>query len=346
MSQPPPFGPSSTTVTSGGPLDHARVHDLVSRLADGLITPDEHRELAAALEAAPEARRIWFLRNDIDLGLAARAEQHRSAIVVPQPVAAGVPRPWAASVAGFTMALAGIVIGIFGASAVWALALPGPGAVGTTIPVLSESFESGQSQTVPGLPRGLDDPDGDLWRGDDARIVMTMQKVEPVAGSRMLRFERSTHEGENSPRSAWSDVYRLIDARPFILMAEGRPVTARLAADFAMSAEACGADEQYSASVHLYAFDRDISDAPQPLPLEWVRENSVASSMKRVPLECGKQGWRRVTVDASLPPEAKFVLLHVAAVRDLPKPTSEPAVFKGHFVDDVSLELFVGSQRP
>jgi hypothetical protein len=98
-------------------------------------------------------------------------------------------------------------------------------------------------------------------------------------------------------------------------------------------------------SVHLYAFDRDISDAPKPLSLGWVGDNCVASGTKRVPIECGKQGWQRVTVDASLPPEAKFVLLHVSAVRDYPEQSSEPAVFAGHFVDDISLELFVGSQR-
>jgi len=330
---------------SDGSFDLPRLHDLISRHADGLITPDEHRELAAVLEGHPEARRLWFLRNDIDLGLAASAEQNRSEIVVPESIAAGVPRPRAASVAGFTMALGGIAIGIFGASAVWALALPGPGATGTTIPLIAESFEDGQTKTVPGLPRGLTDPDGDVWRGDEARVVTSMQEIEPAGGSRMLRFERSTHAGENSPKSAWSDVYRLVDARSYILMAEGRPVTARLAADFTMAADACGPDEKYSASVRFYAFDRDISHAPNPLPLEWVYENSVASGTKRVPLECGQRGWQRVTVDASLPPEAKFVLLHVSAVRDYPKPTSEPAVFAGHFVDDVSLELFVGSRR-
>ena len=337
---------------SDGSCDLPRLHDLISRHTDGLITPDEHRDLAAVLEADPEARRLWFLRNDIDLGLAASAEQNRSEIVVPDRVAtAAVKRPRAASTAGFTMALAGvgalagIAIGIFGASAVWALALPGSGAAGTTIPVLAESFEDGQAKTVPGLPRGLTDPDVDLWRGDEASVVTAMQKVDPAAGSRMLRFERATHAGENSPKSAWSDVYRLVDARPFILLAEGQPVTARLAADFSMASDACGPDEKYSVSVHLYAFDRDISDAPKPLSLGWVGENCVASGTKRVPIECGKQGWRRVTVDASLPPEAKFVLLHVSAVRDYPKQSSEPAVFAGHFVDDVTLELYVGSQR-
>jgi hypothetical protein len=331
---------------SDGSLDLPRLHDLISRHADGLIAPEEHCELAAALEADPEARRLWFLRNDIELGLAASAEQSRGEIVVPDRVTtAEVKRPRAASIAGLTMALAGIAIGVFGASAVWALAVPGPSAAGTTIPVLAESFEDGQAKTVPGLPHGLTDPDGDIWRGDEARIVTAMQEIEPAAGSRMLRFESATHAGENSLKSAWSDVYRLVDARPYILMAEGRPVTARLAADFSMASDACGPDERYSVSVHLYAFDRDISDAPKPLPLGWVSENCVASGTKRVPIECGKQGWRRVTVDASLPPEAKFVLLHVSAVRDYPKPTSEPAVFAGHFVDDVTLELYVGSQR-
>lgn len=329
-------------------LDLSRLHDLISRHADGLIVEDEHRELAAVLEADPTARQLWFLRNDIDLGLAADAERNRGGVVGPWPAATArrepLPGPRAAA-AGASMALAGIAIGIFGASAVWALTLPGQGAAGTTIPVLSESFERGQAKTVPGLPRGLADPDGDLWRGDEARVVTAMQEIEPVSGSRMLRFERATHVGENSPKSAWSDVYRLVDARPYILMAEGRPITARLAADVTMAADACGPDEKYSASVHLYAFDRDISDAPQPLPLEWVRENCVASGTKKVPLECGQQGWRRVTVDASLPPEAKFVLLHLSAVRDRPKQTSEPAVFAGHFLDDVSLELFVGNQR-
>jgi hypothetical protein len=333
-----PFG-------SDGSSDLPRLHELISRHADGLITPDEHRELAAALEADPAARRLWFLRNDIDLALAASAEQNRGEIIANEPVAAEINRPRAASIAGLTMALAGIAIGIFGATAVWALSISGPGTAGTTIPVFSESFESGQAKTIPGLPRGLTDPDGDSWRGDEARFVMSMQAVSPVSGSRMLRFERATHAGENSPKSAWSDIYRLVDARPYIPLAEGRPVTARLAADFSMAADACGPDEKYSASVRFYAFDRDISQSPNPLPLEWIYENSVASGMKRVPLECGQRGWQRVTVDASLPPEAKFVLLHVSAVRDYPKQSSEPAVFAGHFVDDVSLELFVGGPR-
>jgi hypothetical protein len=147
-------------------------------------------ELAAALEADPAARRLWFLRNDIELGLAAIAEQNRSEIVVPDRVAtAAVKRPRAAAIAGGTMALAGLAVGVFGASAVWALAVPAPGAVGTTIPVLAESFEDGQAKTVPGLPRGLTDPDGDIWR-----LGLTPEEI--IASVKNGIFARSFSGGQ------------------------------------------------------------------------------------------------------------------------------------------------------
>lgn len=324
-------------------FDSSRLHDLISRYTDGLITPQEHAELSAALAADPDARRVWFLRNDMDLALAAKAAERRDELLVPEPVVGpvggGAKRSRAAGLAGAALAAAGVVVGVFGASAVWALAVPWSSEADTTIPVFSESFESGASKTIAGLPRGLTDPDGDVWRGDDARVTAATQKVEPISGGQMLSFKRSTYDGENSPKSAWSDVYRFVDTRPYLVLAGRQPVTARLAASFALSPDACAEGEAYSASVHIYAFDRDISDSPEPLALTWVRENCVASGTKKVPLPCGRPGWQRVSVDASLPADAKYVLLHVAAVRDEPKPTSEPAVFRGHFLDDVSLEL-------
>lgn len=320
----------------------ARIHDLISRHSDGLITAEEHAELTAALAADPDVRRLWFLRNDIDLGLMAAAERSRAELVVPQlPVAtpAAPPRNRLLVKSGVALAVAGLLIGVCGASAVWALTLPRTDRADATIPVFSESFETGAVATVGGLPRGPTDPDGAVWRGDDAEVVARGRQVEPVAGARMLQFRRSTFARENSPASAWGDVYRLVDARPFLAMSTGGALSARLAATFAMDPDACGADEAYSASVRIYALDHDIADSPDPLPLNWVLDNCVASGMKKVPLACGQTGWQRVSVDASLPPNAKFFLVHVSAVRDVPEPTSEPAVFRGHFVDDISLEL-------
>lgn len=323
-----------------------RLHDLISRHSDGLITAEEHRELAAMLEGGPEARREWFLRNDIDLALVTRAEGRREELLVPNGAAgvkpASAPRRFrAAGLAGPLIAAAGVSLGLFGASAVWAFAVPRSAFTERVIRVFTESFECDVAATVPALPRGLGDPAGSVWRGDEATVVAARQGVEPVAGSRMLAFERSTFVGEDPSTSAWCDVYRFIDARPVLVMAKQQPVTARLSASFSLAPDACAAGEAYSASVRIYAFARDISAAPEPLSLGWVVEHCVASGTKKVPLACGRTGWQRVTVDASLPPEAQYVLLHVSAVRDEPKPTSEPATFRGHFLDDVALDLLV-----
>jgi len=324
-----------------------RLHDLISRQTDGLITPEEHRELAAALEADAAARKQWFLRNDIDLALAGRAVERVERSLGPGPWgksdAAARKGFRAAAVAGPVLAAVGMAVGVFGASAVWAFALPRMPSAETVIRVFADSFESGPKATVPALPRGLDEPDA--WRGDEARVVAARQGVAPAAGGRMLAFERSTFAGENPPASAWSDVYRFIDTRPFLRSTQGltqeHSVTARLSARFALAPDACGDGEAYSACVDLYAFDRDLAESPNPLPVAWVVENCVASGKKRVPLVCGRDGWQRVEVEASLPPQAKFILVHIAAVRDEPKPTSEPAVFRGHFMDDVVLDLHV-----
>lgn len=330
-------------MSSPGP-DLYRLHLLISRQSDGLITEEEHRELTAALGSDPAARKQWFLRNDIDVAIAARAAERHDGVgaATAGAILGAAPRRFrAATLAGPLLAAAGMAVGVFGASAVWAFTLPRSPYAERVIRVFAESFESGTAATVPALPRGLDDPAGAVWRGDEASVTAKRQGVIPAAGERMLAFERATFVGENSPASAWSDVYRFVDARPFLLMAGDQPVTARLSARFALAADACADGEAYSASVHFYAFDRDIPDAPNPLPLTWVCEHCVASSMKRLPLACGREGWQRVVVDASLPSEVKFVLLHVAAARDVPGPTSEPAVFRGHFVDDVEFELHV-----
>jgi hypothetical protein len=322
-----------------------RLHELISRQADGRISPEEHHELTAALEADLGARKQWFLRNDIDVAVSAWSAGGHEGVLVPDSAAAtdaGLPRRFrAAALAGPLLTALAVATGVFGASAVWAFALPRSAFTETAIRVFTEGFDDGVAATVPGLPGGPGDPAVDVWRGDEACVVTSRQGVTPASGARMLAFERSTHAGEDPTASAWSDVYRFVDARSFLALAAGQPVTARLGASFTTSSDACAAGEAYSACVHIYALDRDLSSAPHPMPLSWVRDNCVASGMKRMPLACDRSGWQRVTVDASLPPEAKFVLLHIAAVRDRPAPTSEPAVFRGHFVDDVMLELQV-----
>ncbi|MFM8802563.1 MAG: hypothetical protein ACKOK8_01405, partial [Planctomycetia bacterium] len=47
-----------------------RLHRLISGLADGTLSDAEFHELSARLADDPGARAVWFLRNDIEVGLA------------------------------------------------------------------------------------------------------------------------------------------------------------------------------------------------------------------------------------------------------------------------------------
>src|SRR4051794_30488411 len=49
--------------------DPNRLHHLFGAHSDGTITPEEHAELENRLRNDPEARRQWFLHQDVDDGL-------------------------------------------------------------------------------------------------------------------------------------------------------------------------------------------------------------------------------------------------------------------------------------
>jgi hypothetical protein len=50
-----------------------RLHRLISGLGDGTLSDAEFQELSSRLADDPQARAVWFLRNDIDVGLARTA---------------------------------------------------------------------------------------------------------------------------------------------------------------------------------------------------------------------------------------------------------------------------------
>ena len=305
-----------------------------------------------------EARRLWFLRNDIDLGLTALAESSRPGLVedhalndalasktaTQRPFGATYPR-WVAAAA--IAATLGAAVGVFGTSAVWAIATPWRSGAGEIIEVLNESFEHSVSATIPGLPRGLSDASGGTWHGDEARVVAAMQGVEPSAGARMLRFERSTYQGEGTPKhSAWGDIYKLIDVEPFLAISAGGAVTARLSATFLTAADAITAEERYSASVRICAFDREcFGDVAAPPTLTGLLDKSIALGARKTSLDQAGGGPAPLSVDVAIPASTKYILLHISAVRDAPPPSAEPVRFPGHFLDDVRLDLVMRPSR-
>lgn len=221
--------------------------------------------------------------------------------------------------------LTAAAVAVFCTSVVWAYVGP---YTGKAVTLMRESFESGTAETLPGLPQAAR-----VWSGDLARVLVADGNVQPKNGTKMLRFISATHTGENAKFSAWGDVYQLVDLRGRV---SNEKSVARLSASF--NASRFSAGEDHLCKLELCALDMEFADAPKPLSLPWIRENSASTALRKFPMK-GDGVWQEAAVEVAVSPQTRFILVHLSVMRAKPFPPVEPVQFSGHYVDDVKLEL-------
>jgi hypothetical protein len=322
--------------------------DLVQRYMTGQTSPEETTFLQNELKADESLRTLYLDLVHLDLALHATAEA-ASFVKLPEPTWIPLPAPNALSRSPWrqwrplaTAAAAGLMLGLFSATLVWAYVSPTSRNKGVTLFV--EGFEPASDvaarlphpelKTQPGLPTAID-----LWTGDDAQVVTAEHDVSPRGGRHMLRFNSATHSGEDAKRSAWGDVYRLVDVRDLVL--KDAQSVLRLTASF--NASPYAENEEYLCSVELCSLETNPNEAPQPLTLPRVRENGSATALRKFPLK-GDLTWKSTNVEVSITPQTQYVLVHLAVLRTKPYPPDGPVQFGTHYVDNVKLQVI--SQNP
>jgi hypothetical protein len=301
--------------------------DLLHGYLNGSLDEAGFDRLQALLRASADARRTLRTLSTVETKLQQLAALSPAAV---QLLAAPSRRERVSTRwLGRRSGVVGLMAGLIGASVAWATVLPWLGEARETVrTVFTESFESGVTKTAPGLPR-----EPGQWAGDEAEVAMAGQGIEPRHGARMLRFRRATYPGENSPRSQWSDVYRLVEVQP--LPGEGRTV-ARVTASFAAVAAAEGA--RFSCSVQAFALGEELSSLPSPLVLSWLSQNHIASASRKLTLSAPRV-WQSVSAEVPLTPQTRFVMLHLAVIQEQPAVQAGAVEFPGHYMDDVTVEL-------
>jgi hypothetical protein len=312
---------------------HQEWHRLFSAALNGGMSAAEKQELAALLKASAEARQLWFLYHDNECGLAelkqpaaSRATGHgRPTAVIAEPQRA-TPRWY--SWRPLTAAAAGLAIGLFSASMVFAYGMPK--AVHRALALANAGFE----ERVAPLPDGIPVRYG-VWSGDFAELTGEQQGIVPREGKQMFRFLRSDSKQVSGGPPFNGNIYQLIDAR--IWHEEIRSGTAVVdwSAWFNCVREDPKAPSKYEASVWAFAGD------PSFVRKNWEEKlhQELAYSSWRIVADADPQSWQRIAGSIIVPPDTDFLVIELKVLPEKPAPVNGAATFAGHYVDDVRLIL-------
>jgi hypothetical protein len=236
-------------------------------------------------------------------------------------------------------AAAGIVAGMLGASALWAYAAPSVlQAMENTVILFADSFESAATRLEPGFPKHPG-----IWSGDTARIVdfrsgSQPEAAHPVArsGKGMLQLLRTDYPGENSPRSRSANQMLVLDVSQYQdWIGSG---LARVDAQAAFQILKLEPGDSVSAGLDVFCYAEDPRERGQT---SWqaLREEHLGLAANRRPIKPGADRWQLSKASLALPPETRFILIHLVVSNNRPAHASGGASLNAAFVDDVSVHI-------
>ncbi|RFC41716.1 MAG: hypothetical protein DVB28_002219 [Verrucomicrobia bacterium] len=307
-------------------------HELIQSYIAGTIADDNAKLLQDTLKSDPEIADLYLSYINLDVTLAAHASSNASAtqLLASLTLSAASHPARVFSWRPFIAAAAGLVVGLFSASLVFAYAVPQAVSKASRFCALSDgSFEKQNTTIGSGFPA-----DFGTWSGDEA----TVSQGKAGEGKQALHFLRAQGDSAvpNSPADS-CDVFQIVDLRPMrAQMALGGVQVLELSADFLDTRP--GGEETLRFGCHLYLF----SGAQESLRASWpaVLRDALGFGMGECISEGGsaKEGWRKVTAKCLLPAEADFAVVQIACGR-LRGSSKNPPQLGLQFADNVNLIL-------
>jgi hypothetical protein len=286
------------------------------RFQDGALTSDEITALEAAMRDDPAKRQLFAETQLRSMALHDRFRQEAFRIA---PVAkkrlTWTTHPIASMAAG-------LVIGLFCASIVWAISSP-KATTERLFSLTNGSFDESRLET--GFPRQTG-----VWSGDEAAI----------ADGKLRFVAPGSDSNDPSARAIACDVFQLVDLRPLrhTLRQEGDDVL-ELSANF-LDARPYNTKPSVTFFCQLYLFQGD----PAALHETWPRSitDAVASGSAQVTtLGSRTTEWKALTARCLVPAEADFAVIQIAA-----RPNLRPTKLESIFADEVKLTLKSSPELP
>lgn len=301
--------------------------EMIRRSIDGTASAEDMQALQELLRQEPAARRLYARYANVDAALSG------GGISLREPAPAASPRVRWLAWQPLTAAAAGLVLGLFSASLVWAVAAPRLHS--RALPLVNADFEEDKALAADGVPVVYG-----TWSGDRAEITTTHAGVQPRHGSRMFRFLRSDSSVQAEvQKSRTGNMYQVVDMKP--LRQELADGLARL--DWSAWFQWVPAPEEkgMSFAVNVWTFTGE----PAILTANWrdhlYRETAKSGSKKA--FDDSPAQWRQLKGGMIIPPETDFLVIELKAIPPEAAPGAEPYAFAGCFTDDVRLVLSTGN---
>ncbi len=289
-----------------------RLFGLFTAHAADALTPDEHEELQQWLRDEAEARQLWFVHQDIEMGLQAHLVAAPANVIEP----ASVVHWW--TWRPLTAAAAGLAIGLFGASLVFGLVTPWPPSTQT---LLTEGFEDAAMVRDAGLPGRVG-----VWAGDFLAPQDAEGAVKPAEGLRMVKLTPVEKR-----KFSYASLFLDVTAYPPLDVSQSRQieVTARF------HGATPSVSDQFQ--IRLAAFAEDIAGARAIWIGGIVNEQALMHVAKTVTMDAHTRGWTTMRSTMDVPAGARLLLISLAAAAaDAEGPKT------AHYLDDVQVRLITG----
>ena len=283
------------------PPNHNEIDALIHACLDDEMTEHEAGQLSALLEGSEEAReRYWELASIH--GLLEQSLQQASLKVVTGQMDPAFRKPERFSLRNpLTTAAAGILIGIFFASIVWASTVPSmKKPARERVSLFFESFESPDLHPIPRVP----DIAG-LWYGNFTPFVsLEEQGITPHRGDYVAEF--IPH-----PNRKFSNAWYIIDLLDLDGLEIGQlPLELEVIASFGSSHPEVPAHYQ----IRLAAFSQEPSGVRPVWNNETALFNTVLQHVGRNEIVTSpERDWTKLRTSLEIPPGSRSLLISLAA---------------------------------
>lgn len=304
-------------------------HEIIQRHMAGLTSDEEAAALQELLKHDDNAARLYLRYANLDMALESKASSmDATRELLTRPIMSRSPR-WP-SWRPLTAAAAGLVIGCFSTSVVWAYAKQAQFADSRrlTLPLTNPGFEQQAA-----LPQSLLVPVSGQWSGVGAQIVAGGGDLPiPKGGKRMIRLESDLSGQANSVNL----IVDLQSSRPS--SAEGLQI--QIGAFYHASVP----DQKEHYSLRAITFIQDTPEVAArwgATPWRTMNEEALSLSVRAVFPNPAETGWRPIAVRLDVPPQARTLVISLSA--NTPGPPEDNTV---HFVDEVRAVWLIPDAEP